>query len=94
VWGRSTPELQLLAATHYDTPQLDLLPAGITLRRRTGGDDAGWHLKLPVGSDRLELQLPLGGPRVGVPNELSDIVRGVVRDNALVEVAASRRAGL
>ncbi|MDT0377580.1 hypothetical protein RM572_02170 [Streptomyces sp. DSM 42041] len=26
-----------------------LVADGMTLRRRTGGDDEGWHLKLPVG---------------------------------------------
>ena len=34
----------------------DLAARGITLRRRTGGSDAGWHLKLPAGPDsRTEL---------------------------------------
>ena len=41
----SVPE-QLLVAVYYDTPDLRLLRAKITLRRRTGGSDAGWHLKL------------------------------------------------
>jgi hypothetical protein len=30
---------------------LRLIRAGITLWRRRGGDDAGWHLKLPLGAD-------------------------------------------
>ena len=38
---------QLLDAVYYDTADLRLIGAGITLRRRTGGQDAGWHLKLP-----------------------------------------------
>jgi CHAD domain-containing protein len=37
-----------LTATYYDTSDLRLARAGITLRQRSGGDDAGWHLKLPV----------------------------------------------
>jgi inorganic triphosphatase YgiF len=50
----------LLAATYYDTPDLRLLSAGVTLRRRTGGTDEGWHLKLPAGRDtRRELHEPL-----------------------------------
>src|SRR6266481_6215523 len=50
---------QLLVAVYYDTADLRLLRAGITLRRRTGGLDAGWHLKLPVGDrTREEIRLP------------------------------------
>ena len=40
----------MLEAVYYDTPNLRLLAEGVTLRRRTGGEDAGWHLKLPVGA--------------------------------------------
>ena len=43
----SEPELQTLSAEYYDTDDLRLLRAGITLRRREGGSDSGWHLKLP-----------------------------------------------
>ena len=54
---------QLLNAVYYDTADLRLIGAGITLRRRTGGQDAGWHLKFPVGADtREEIRLPLTGP--------------------------------
>ena len=49
VSGTAGPDEQQLVAEYYDTDDLRLLRAGITLRRRTGGDDAGWHLKLPVG---------------------------------------------
>ena len=45
------PEEQTLEAVYYDTEDLRLAQAGVTLRRRRGGDDAGWHLKLPVGGD-------------------------------------------
>ena len=77
-----------LSATYYDTAELDLIRAGITLRRRTGGDDAGWHLKLPVGTDRHELQVPLEGSAEEPPLELTAIVRGVVRERPLVRVGA------
>ncbi|MDQ2875042.1 MAG: CYTH domain-containing protein, partial [Actinomycetota bacterium] len=57
-------EIQL-EAEYYDTADLRLLGAGITLRRRRGGSDEGWHLKLPAGPDtRQELHLPLGRSRV------------------------------
>jgi CHAD domain-containing protein len=52
-----------LEAEYYDTADLSLIRAGITLRRRTGGHGAGWHLKLPAGSRaRQELRLPLAQP--------------------------------
>lgn len=81
------PATVVLEAIYYDTPRLDLHRAGITLRRRTGGTDAGWHLKLPVGADRYELQRPLGPPTQGPPPELVDVVRGTVRDQRLVPIA-------
>ena len=45
------PEEQTLEAVYHDTDDLRLAQAGVTLRRRRGGDDAGWHLKLPAGGD-------------------------------------------
>ena len=45
------PEEFELVATYFDTDDLRLLRAGVTLRRRCGGDDAGWHVKLPVSGD-------------------------------------------
>jgi inorganic triphosphatase YgiF len=68
----SPPEVQDLAATYYDTDDLRLIGAHITLRRRTGGDDAGWHIKLPVGGDtRREVHFPLGPPARAVPGEIA-----------------------
>ena len=37
-----------MSNVYYDTPDLRLFRWGITLRRRSGGPDEGWHLKLPV----------------------------------------------
>ena len=55
-----------LEATYFDTADLDLARHGVTLRRRTGGDDAGWHVKLPRGKDtRTEVRRPLGGATRG-----------------------------
>ena len=59
----SQQDEQILDAFYYDTEDLRLIRAGITLRRRTGGEDAGWHLKLPAGADtRDEIRLPLTAP--------------------------------
>ena len=49
-----------LAATYFDTAELALTRAGVSLRRREGGDDAGWHLKVPAGDGRDEITRPLG----------------------------------
>src|SRR5882757_8689581 len=66
----SQPEEQQLEAIYFDTPDLRLLRAGVTLRRREGGHDEGWHLKLPAGQDtRDELRLPLTRARRKPPAE-------------------------
>jgi inorganic triphosphatase YgiF len=83
----SEPVEQILDATYYDTPGLRLASGGITLRRRTGGDDAGWHLKLPAAGEREELRLPLTDD-ADVPEELLQRVRVYVRDDRLIPVAA------
>src|SRR5215469_7918332 len=41
------PVVYHLAATYFDTAGERLAANKITLRRRTGGSDEGWHLKLP-----------------------------------------------
>jgi inorganic triphosphatase YgiF len=66
------PETFHMAATYFDTDDLRLIAAHITLRRRTGGEDAGWHIKLPVGGDtRREVHFPLGPPSRVVPGEIA-----------------------
>jgi len=91
----SQQDEQLLDAVYYDTADLRLIGAGITLRRRTGGGDAGWHLKLPAGADtRDEIRLPLAAPGGAVPEELAALVRAYTRGAALapvVRIQTSRR---
>jgi CHAD domain-containing protein len=77
-----------LDATYYDTSDLRLAAASITLRRRTGGSDAGWHLKLPVEAGvRDEIRSPLSAT---VPEELGRLVRSRVREGQLVPVVRLR----
>ncbi|GAA2666889.1 CYTH and CHAD domain-containing protein [Streptomyces aculeolatus] len=78
----------LLDAVYYDTAARRLAADGITLRRRTGGDDAGWHLKLPVAAGvRDEIRAPLGE---GVPRRLAALVRSRTRDAELAPVVRIR----
>ena len=55
-----------LVATYYDTPDFRLTRARQVVRHRTGGTDAGWHLKLPGESAdvRYEVHAPSDSPRV------------------------------
>lgn len=65
-----------LEAEYYDTEDLRLIRAGITLRRRRGGHDEGWHLKIPAGDNsRREIAVPLGDGDEGVPDELAERIR-------------------
>jgi CHAD domain-containing protein len=79
-----------LDATYFDTDDLRLARSKFTLRRRTGGGDAGWHLKTPGdGSSRTEHRLPLTDSD-DVPAELAAEVRTIVRTRALRPVARLR----
>jgi CHAD domain-containing protein len=81
--------VQSLDALYFDTPAHDLARNKITLRRRTGGGDAGWHLKLPSGPDaRTEVRAPLdASDESTVPSQLLDVVLAIVRDRPLEPVA-------
>lgn len=79
-----------LSAVYYDTADLRLTRSRITLRRREGGDDDGWHLKLPGIAGRLEIHAPLGEPvdgRFEVPEEILSQVRVLVRREQLNPIA-------
>ncbi|TDD73607.1 CYTH and CHAD domain-containing protein [Actinomadura darangshiensis] len=81
------PEVHELHATYFDTPGLRLAAARITLRRRRGGTDAGWHLKLPAGPDgKQEVRAPLGRPLI-VPALLAGLVAAHTRGTELSPVA-------
>lgn len=92
------PHADTLEAVYFDTESHTLAARGISLRRRTGGADAGWHLKQPPeeagsegagsGSDpqrRRELHAPLGQPAV-VPDSLLAHLRVYLRGEDPVPV--------
>ena len=77
-----------LAATYFDTADLALLQHRVTLRRRVGGADEGWHLKEPSGPDsRSETRLPLGRAVHTVPKQLRSAVVRLTGGRPLVPVA-------
>ena len=86
------PRQFTMTAVYYDTADLRLAREGVTLRRRAGGKDAGWHLKLPVldhtvpdgTGARDEIQLP---DSPDVPPELRDLITAWVRTASLGPVA-------
>jgi inorganic triphosphatase YgiF len=83
------PRRIYLSATYYDTEDLDLLKHKVTLRRRVGGDDEGWHLKLPVRKDtRQEVRAPLDeGASGSVPARLATQVEDITAGRPLRPVA-------
>lgn len=87
----SVPRDLGLDATYFDVADLRLLRHRITLRRRTGGDDAGWHLKrLRPDGDRYESRYPLGRSASVVPRTLRAEVEVVLRGADVVPVIRLR----
>jgi CHAD domain-containing protein len=79
-----------LDATYYDTQDERLAASSITLRRRTGGSDEGWHLKLPVSEGvRDEIRAPLSD---AVPRALTGLIRSRVRNAGLRPAVRLRSA--
>jgi CHAD domain-containing protein len=76
-----------LEAVYFDTAGLDLAANKVILRRRTGGEDDGWHVKFPQSNgERLEVHHPLGRAVRKVPVAVVRSVRVHVRDQELVPV--------
>jgi CHAD domain-containing protein/adenylate cyclase class IV len=87
------PTLRELTSVYYDSPDLRLARAGITLRHRSGDGGGAWQLKLPVlaaGPDeRDELEI-VGELADGPPAELVRLVRAYLRSAELAPVATLR----
>ena len=85
----ANPKRIYLSATYFDTEDFDLIQHKVTLRRRVGGDDEGWHLKLPVRKDtRQELHVPLDeGADGSVPARLADQVKDITAGRPMRPVA-------
>src|SRR6202012_594393 len=82
------PETFHMTAIYFDTEDHRLLANKVTLRRRTGGEDDAWHLKLPVRpGTRRERHLPLSAGTDTVPAELQELVADLIGDRPLRPVA-------
>ena len=76
-----------LTAVYYDTADLRLARAGITLRHRTGEDVPPWHLKLPSGMVNVREELTADGPPDTPPVDFTSLVTAWVRSAPLAPVA-------
>src|SRR3954468_10455157 len=85
------PVEHVLEAAYYDTADLRLPRPRSPRRRRTGGADAGWHVKLPAAAGaRRELHSPVGRGARTPPQTVLEPVLGIVRSAPAEQVAALR----
>jgi CHAD domain-containing protein len=84
--GRLDQQVRELDSTYFDTPGAGLRVFGITLRRRVGGLETGWQLKVPNGTARTELQS--GSRAKTLPSALAKGVEGLLAGESLDSVAA------
>ncbi len=83
--GRLDQDVRRLENTYFDTPGAGLRSFGVTLRRRVGGSETGWQLKVPNGTARTELQS--GSRAKKLPAGLADSVSGLRAGERLDQVA-------
>ena len=74
-----------LDSTYFDTVDAGLRVFGVTLRRRIGGSEAGWQLKVPHGTSRTELQS--GSRSKSVPKALAEAAKGLLAGDSVAPVA-------
>lgn len=75
-----------LRTYYFDTEDLALLRADMTLRRRTGGTDTGWQLKVAHKPARAEIRVQGNGRKV--PDALQELLLGATRGRQLRQVAS------
>jgi CHAD domain-containing protein len=83
--GRFDQQVRQLDSTYFDTSGAGLRVFGITLRRRVGGSETGWQLKVPNGTARTELQS--GSRTKTLPAALAKGVEGLLAGESLDSVA-------
>ncbi|MEX5270232.1 CYTH and CHAD domain-containing protein [Kocuria sabuli] len=77
-----------LEAVYYDTADMALHRHQVALRRRRGGSDDGWHVKLREKSGRYEAQVPLlSGSPGRMPAAVRHLVEGLSAGHPLHPIA-------
>lgn len=89
------PERRALDARYLDVADLSLGRSGYAVRRRTGGPDAGWHIKGPKGAEggRVETHWPLEAAEAAGDLAVPDAVASAVAEiapGALTPIARIR----
>ena len=82
-------KVKKLDATYYDTRDLRLARAGVSLRHRVG-DDPPWTVKLPEGGGGPVMsrrEIPFEGPPGTIPPDAERLVRAYARAEPLVAAA-------
>ncbi len=82
--GRPLEE-RVFTSTYFDTADLSLLRAGLTLRHRVEKGLGLWQLKVPSAEARIELEEP-GGP-APLPDSLARVLSGLLRARELEAIA-------
>ncbi|MEO9327526.1 CYTH and CHAD domain-containing protein [Gordonia aurantiaca] len=75
VVSATEPQTFSLDATYFDTENLDLAGNRITMRRRTGGGDEGWHLKRPTDIPGARRELRVGFDEAPADGDVPDALR-------------------
>ena len=90
----ATPDQpRTMSATYFDTPSAALLRWGITMRNRTGGTDAGWHLKLPTFGEKAtkgatkRIELHASGDMEHPPAQFMSVIGILLRDSDVTPIA-------
>jgi CHAD domain-containing protein len=79
-----------LTATYYDTLDLRLARAGVSLRFRTGDSDRPWTVKLPTDTPGSRHEIDLPGPPDTVPVPLVSLTTVYHRGEPLAPVVTIR----
>jgi CHAD domain-containing protein len=83
--GSLDEEVHRLESTYFDTPGAGLRLFGVTLRRRIGGSETGWQLKVPNGTSRTEVRS--GSRAKKLPPAIAHGVDGLLAGESLEPVA-------
>lgn len=84
----STPRAPVhLVAVYFDTAEGALAAARIALRHRSGGTDAGWHIKRKANDRRREQHWEAEPWADEVPDDIRAELVGIIGDQPLAPIA-------